>query len=84
MLCFNCFKGNCVGAPDKNKNCRRKNIRELSSNGVFFQVVIPVFFSISTPCIRKIPAIPGSFAFCREDYRAREKEDADFLTSIRK
>lgn len=85
MLCLICFQGNCIGAPDKNKLQKGKLHRRLFPSGAFFKVVIPVFSSlIPAPCIHEIPVIPGSFAFCREDYRAWEKEDADFLAPIRK
>lgn len=85
ILCNNCFQGNCVGAPDKNKLQKEKHYRGLFPHGVFFQVVVPVFSSSApAPCIHKIPVILGSFAFCTEDYRAWEKEAADFLASIRK
>lgn len=85
MLCLIFFQGNYVGAPDKNRMQKEKHYRRLFPFGVFSWGVLPVCSSsVPAPCIHKISVILGSFAFCREDYRAWEKEDADFLASIRK
>lgn len=79
-----CFQDNCVGASAKKKLQKKKHYRGHFPYDVFFWVVLPAFSSpIPAPCIHKIPVILGSFAFCRENNRRWEKDDAGFFCFYR-